>query len=142
MIGNETDAALALTHPDTFLYSDEGSSRIVYLINGVIYKVDRNHYRDNAYEFDMYQKMTGNLPTGVFLPEMSLYRINGQDVIAAEFIDGIPTGDCIDTLLGLPCTCEGMCISPAIIDSIPMWNDATYGNAMWYDGALYLIDVA
>lgn len=144
MIGNETDAALALARPSEYLYSDEGSSRSVYLIDGIIYKVDRGGYRCNEEEFNTAAILTGNLPEGVFLPEMSLYRINGADILAVEFLDGELTGECWALFLGLACDCPSPCLNDNIVSELSNagWNDPAYGNAMWVDGSLYLIDVA
>lgn len=144
MIGNAVDAALAETCPEEFLYSDDGSSRLVYLINGVIYKVDRRNYRDNEAEFLAYKNMTGKLPTGISLPKMSLFQIGDREIIAAEFIRGIETGDCYDKYLGLECLCGDECIDVGLLDALESigWRDPTYGNAILSDGTLYLVDLA
>jgi hypothetical protein len=143
MIGNQTDAALAWTGPYCHLLSDEGSSRIVYLINDVVYKVNRHaSYDDNLSEWENYRFLTENLPRGLFLPEMSLYQINDQNVIAAEYIDGDYTGECID--VGFGCECDSPCIDITTIEQLASLGiqDMSWGNAINYDGVVYLVDIA
>lgn len=140
MIGTREDAWLALTDPTAFLL-DEGTTRKVYLINGVVYKVDLPGECANELEICNYYRYRNSLPQGVFLPEMQLYRINGRYVVAAEYIDGIPTGDCIDEACGFPCTCEEECLNADLLGLIPWFTDTAWGNAVWYDGVLYLLDI-
>ena len=143
MTGNAAHAALAATHPDEFLFSDFGCSRIVYLIDGVIYKVQRNpFYRDNEFEFAAGQALSGNLPEGYAIPEMEMFG----NVLAMAYIDGEPTGECTDIQLGLPCSHAGSneeCIPADILDRINGWDDPAYGNALieYETGITYLIDL-
>ena len=141
MTGNATDAALALTHPRHFLLSDEGCSRVVYLINGVVYKVNRGRFLDNEEEFYNGEAMREAMRAdNVFIPAMAMYG----DVLAMEYISGELTGECMASVIGLPCDCPDMCIpAPMLAHLTNMgWRDAAYGNAIWCDGSLYLIDVA
>lgn len=143
MIGNEADAALAHTGPHRYLLSDFGTSRVVYLINGIVYKVNRHaQFNDNVCEYENWQLLQTRLPHGVYLPEMHLFTVNGHDVIASEYIDGMDTGDCSD--VGYGCECDSPHIDPIIIRELDDlgWGDCSWGNAKWCDGALYLIDVA
>lgn len=139
MIGNRENAALALTRPKNLLL-DEGTTRTAFLIDGVVYKVDDDHGA-NELEIANYYKWRDRLPQGISFPEMQLYRVNGRYVIAAEYVDGEDTGDCVDEACGLPCTCESPCLSAATLDTIAWWTDCAWGNAKWYDGVLYLIDI-
>lgn len=143
MIGNYVDAALAKTGPHRYLLSDEGTSRIVYLINGIVYKINRfTTYEDNEAEYVNWELLKDRLPHGVYMPDMSLWNVNGVSVIASEYIDGMDTGDCSD--VGYGCECDSPHI-PAdtirVLDKLG-WGDCAWGNAKWVDGALYLIDVA
>lgn len=143
MIGNYADAALAHTGPYRYLLSDEGTTRSVYLINGIVYKVERYVIcADNEREFVQYQLLKDKLPTGVYMPEMFMWDINGSRVIASEYIDGQDTGDCSD--VGHGCECDSPHIPGPTIETLEAlgWADCAWGNAKWCDGALYLIDVA
>jgi hypothetical protein len=151
MIGSHADAARALIAYDTgdneFLLSDEGTTRAVYLINGVIYKVNRveNGIWDiNEMEWTRYLNMN-DLPRGVFLPEMFLYRVGEVNVMASEFIDGIPIGECMSCDMGDPCEDPEFCMDPILIEELHHnfgWSDSAWGNAVECDGVIYLIDVA
>ena len=138
MIGNQTDAALAADRLATFRFSDEGSSREVYLINGVIYKINRNFYMDNQSEFLRASTVFNNLPEGYAIPEVALYG----DVLAMEYIEGTLMGDCIDTVLGMECSTPNECIdaNDSEILNLMGWDDQSYGNAIRRDGIIYLID--
>lgn len=152
MIGNENDAALALSEygntvfgDSEFLFSTDGSSRIVYLINGVIYKVNIDNYDANREEYEKAAIMRDRLPANVRIPELTLYRINGQSVLAAEKVTGISSGECWDNFLGMECTClPGECLDPILIEELNAlgWDDPCYGNAIIDNGIVYLVDVA
>lgn len=140
MIGNAHDAALAATDPIDYLFSDFGCSRYVYLINDVIYKVNRNAYNSNADEFNAASLVKANLPEGFAVPDMSMYG----NVLAMEYISGDPTGICTDMELGMECShaqydevCMGLDIN------IEGWGDPSYGNAIieYETGITYLIDL-
>lgn len=149
MIGNESDAALAynewLIGDFEHLWSSEGSSRYVFLIDGVIYKVNITpQYDFNDREYANYCEWAGNLPENVRIPEMSLYRVADTTVIASEFIEGIDTGDCSDSFFGLPCTCDGVCMPKETVEILNDmgWVDDSWGNAIVRDGIYYLVDIA
>lgn len=95
MIGNAADAALTLTDPEEFLLSDDGGTRKVYLINGIVYKVERSgiNYSCNVTEnMNINGGMT--LPEGFKFPKASLYTIDGVPVLAMEYIAGIAKAAC------------------------------------------------
>lgn len=142
MIGSPEDAYIASTLPEEFLLSDDGTSRLVYLINDVVYKVNRHSINDNLNEYNNGEILRKAIKSmGIVVPEMSLYG----EVLAMEYINGIPTGECLETVyLGLDCECEGEHLDNELIDKLSTlgWEDCTYGNAMWFHNTLYLIDVA
>lgn len=139
MVGNAKDAALALTHPREFLLSDEGCSRVTYLINGVVYKINRFRFLDNEDEYETANALRAAFRAeNVVIPEVSLYG----SVLAMEYIEGEVTGECYSAFE--ECDCPDMCISDAMVANLTMigWRDPAYGNAMWVDGSLYIIDLA
>ena len=141
MIGNAADAALAATLPAEYLLSDEGTSRIVFLINGVVYKVNRDRFLDNEDEFNNANSLRELFLTfNVYIPDMTMWG----DVLAMEYIEGELTGECGAMVLDLECDCPDMCIpAPTVAYLVQFgWRDTCYGNAMWVDGSLYLIDLA
>ena len=149
MIGNEADAALALSaHATDYLFSDDGTSRYVYLINGVIYKVGRpNGEWANDEEYAKYLATCPELlPPYLRLPETHRYVIGDSTVIAAELIEGTPTGECFASAVGMECDCDPLaCLSPLIVDDIAMHldiSDLAYGNVIIRDGIYYVVDFA
>lgn len=142
-IGNLHDARHADTCPQAH-YIDAGTTRQVYLIDGVIYKVESVMFSDdqgaNQREFDRYLTLRDMLPEGFRIPEMTLYS-NG--VLACEFIEGAPTGECFDEWAGMPCECNGLCISIDTLKPIRDlgMHDLGYGNVIANDIAYWLIDL-
>lgn len=139
MVGNAADAALALTHPREFLLSDDGCSRVTYLINGVVYKVNRGRFLDNEEEFHNANDIRDIMATfDVFVPEVSMFG----PVLAMEYINGEPTGECLSVFPD--CDCPDVCIPDALLANLTFfgWRDPAYGNAMWFNEKLWLIDLA
>lgn len=151
MTGNLTDARAAL---DAFrnntrenLFSRDGSTRMVFLINGVIYKVNlfQDHIENaNFDEFVAAKMLVRNLPDNVRIPEMELFDINGNTVLAMEFVTGNATGECSDRFFSTGCEDDGLCMPDRLIANLNKlgWNDSTWGNAILSDGIYFLIDVA
>jgi len=142
-IGNLDAATLAATHPIDYYFS-EGSSRTVYLIDGVIYKVQSTFMLDNEIETENSEAMGCLLPDGFAIPQMTLYRTDTINVLACEYIEGVISGDCVNNYLGLKCDCAPHeCFEPHDLIELG-WCDPTYGNAIWepISGITYLVDVA
>lgn len=147
MVGNADDAALAKESfeigDDTYLLSDMGTTRKVYLINDVVYKVVSTHYvfhdNENTMEYNNRDKFS-SVP-GVYIPDMTMYG----DVLAMEYIDGFPAGQCNGIWIGRECDCEGnerdMPIGMLETLSDLGW-DFTMGNAVECEGVFYLVDLA
>lgn len=140
MIGNLADATAAFNRevPEY----DRGSSRKVYLIDGVIYKIDLVAYC-NEDEWKNYRSLSRKkLPDYLAIPKMSRYVVHGQTVIASEFIDGIPLGECFDRWLGLPCEGSMECLPLAVENAVHEYiDDAVYGNIIVSNGIYYLVDI-
>lgn len=143
MVGNSDDARLAAEHyaegNNDFLLSTKGSSRQVYLINDVVYKVAYWRGDDNIREFHNRNRYS-HIP-GVRVPEMTLY----DDVMAMEYIEGDPAGECVGLFAFDICDCEGTetDMPRGLLDSLAelQW-DSNMGNAILRDGVYYLIDLA
>lgn len=144
MIGNYEDAKLAATLPYKYVLSTNGSTRGVYLINNVVYKVEYDSYPFyNPLEYDNANTMREELLTlGICVPKVELFANN---VLAMEYIAGEPTGECIPTFIGNECDCgEGQCFEDSIRDMLNSLDitDLAYGNLMWSNGQLWIIDLA
>lgn len=148
MVGNANDALTALNEYREGIgmsFIGEGCSRSAFLINGVVYKIHNGGsggYENNE-EITRANIMRPYLPQGFAIPEMSLFVVENEDILACEYIDGILTGECSDGWVGLPCSDNGICISQqtmALIDNVIDFYDWSYGNVIDCEGVLYLID--
>lgn len=93
MIGNETDARLAVERALPLL-THLGSTRTVYLQGNVVYKVEST-FEDIGINAMEYRRMTTEpTNTGVFFPDVSLFDIDGTQVIAMEYIHGQAMAEC------------------------------------------------
>lgn len=140
MIGNAHDAAFAATCPADFEIG-EGNSRIAYLINGVVYKVQKSdRFSDNRNEWYNVRAISDSLPNNVFVPDCTLYG----DVLAMELVEGILAGDCIDNYLGMECSTPDACISERLSNMLSNigFVDQSYGNMIIRPEGVYLIDLA
>lgn len=148
MVGNAYDALTALNEyrdRSGMFHIGEGCSRSAYLINGVVYKISNNCASggENSEEYLRANIMRPNLPQGFAIPDMTLFTVEDEEILACEYIDGILTGECSDAWLGLPCSCGGTCLSDqtmALIDNVIDFYDWSYGNVIDCEGVLYLID--
>lgn len=138
MIGTQENAALALDF-EAPLLSSEGTTRMVFLIDGVVYKVARDGYEYcNEAEYRNFLNRERFELAGFRIPETHLFD-NG--VIAMEYIPGMPTGECFD--VGSGCECGPLlCMADDETGLLRDLNffDIAYGNIMEYEGDLYLID--
>ncbi len=149
MIGNAADARIALRDYEDgwmdYLFSDQGSSRSVHMVNGVLYKVDMYAHGNsfNSIEWANTRKMLKNgLPENVAIPEMSLYEVDGAIVLAVECINGYETGECVGRLIGTGCDCDGPCLDRDYLDYLTTYGftDWSWGNAIQTGNILYLVD--
>jgi|SRR5690606_1543326 len=144
MIGTYADAALALSmHLDndsSMLLSADGTTRMVYLIGGVVYKVGSDF--DNRNEFENITANADNLPEGVCFPKVDLFEVAGNDIIAMEYIEGQAMSECFCEYYKEPHT--NTCMPPWILDLVSNIIDDTGGdNVILTDnGDIYIIDAA
>lgn len=148
MVGNWTDAAQALEDFNRHIFDNvlswEGTTRCVFLINGVVYKVQwRDADHDNLAEYRHGLSYRPLVPANVHIPDMTIYWIGETPVLAMEYIDGSPSGECIDEYVGTECSHDGKCMSNKLISDLTEmgWYDATFGNAIVRNGEYYLIDI-
>lgn len=142
MTGNLTDAARALAG-DLPILSMDGSTRIVYRIDEVVYKVNNGMWDEDANltEYETIRDM-GTLPDGVYIPETSIYSVDGQNVIAMQFIEGTAVAECY-CIAGLE-ECTDMCMSNDVWETVSGYLDDTAGlnTIITENGDIYLIDLA
>lgn len=94
MIGNEDNARLAL---DGYLrlLSAHGSTRIVYIADDVVYKIEAyGEIGTNLAEYDNASRLNAILPEGYFVPEVALYDFTDGNVLAMDYITGQEMGEC------------------------------------------------
>lgn len=148
MVGNADDALVALgsySRNTGGFYLGEGCSRTTFLIGGVVYKIHNGGHSDNVHEFERANLYRPLMPKGFAIPQMSLFSVNGADILACEFIDGILTGECSDEWAGLPCSDGGICLNPDMmhpINEIMGFYDWSYGNVIDCEGMMFLVDCA
>lgn len=132
-IGSERDARLA--GMDNFFLA-EGCSRVCYLINGVVYKVN-TFPGQNRDEFENLNRLP-NVP-GIGIPSVAMYG----DVLAMEYIQGRETGLCWDCEMGDPCQ-YGDCMPVSVANVLNQYgiSDLSHGNVIERDGMFYIIDAA
>lgn len=146
MVGNITDAFAALqdsrSYGDAFI--DAGSSREVYLINGVIYKIDivgGIQYSFNKHEVDKANRLRSVVNDDFVVPEYTLYDCDGTYVVACEYITGTLSGECTDRYFGGCTHTDDSCMSDEMTDYLDsLGYDISYGNVIINNGKYYLID--
>lgn len=140
MIGNENDAAAALRGEGRCI--GDGSARECFVIDNVVYKIERCDGANDA-EWDNYQKIISNpMSDRISIPVMDRILIGEEIIIAAEYIDGIETGECIDRLIGHDCQCLGDCLSDAEETLVREYiYDTAWGNVMRVNNMLCIIDL-
>lgn len=143
MVGNIEDAALALTRPRPYFF-DEGSERACYLINGVIYKVNRHGGYGNTEELDSYDYLIRQVfPLNITIAQLTPYYIGSDTVVAAEYVQGQNVGECYDVMLGLPCADPSTCLddwTASAIRSLGI-NDLCYGNVIRRGEQYVIVDM-
>ncbi len=143
-IGNLSDAARILFDKefgnDTYLLTCEGTTRMVYLMDNVIYKVQYDSRSgDNRLEYDNVIANRDNLPTGVFYPEVSLYTIDGVDIIAMSYIEGDAVGYCYCEQFNEPHT--NLCMPKEVYDIVNNFLvDVSGANVIVNNNGIFIID--
>lgn len=144
MIGNAADAREALTDHQADicdnLFSREGSTRTVYLINDVLYKVE-DIAGINAEEYDVILNTRDILPDNIRFPQTSLFDIDGNAVIACERISGQVKYACACEYSGD--ICDIVCFTAVEYDIVcDFLNDPSGMNVIISDNVYYIIDAA
>lgn len=141
MIGSQTDATAALAG-SLPLYSNLGSTRLVYRVGNVVYKVNSGDwgYDCNLAEWEAIDDIAG-LPNGVYIPDTALYNVNGKNVIAMEFIEGTAVAECYCADFGDEC--DDTCMPAHVWEKINGYLDDTSGfnTIIKANGDIYLIDL-
>lgn len=146
MIGNSDDARQALVdyrgRDNTRVLSRNGSTRVVYLINGVVYKVDKGDNESNEAEYSTINLCVSDLPEGMYFPDVSLFRILGEDVIAMEYVPGIPFALCNCAMMNDTCTtmCPANDAERALLEALPIGYDSNGLNFIRTARGVCMID--
>lgn len=141
MIGNTDDATRALLdyrdYNNRFLLSNEGSTRMVYLINGVVYKIESYEDGVNLSEFETVNSV--ELQEGFAFPETALYSVLGENIIAMEYVEGMPLARCYCADTGDVCAADCLDTETAdYLDSLGL--DSSGFNTIVADQTYYIID--
>lgn len=145
MTGTEDAARLALSGNLPFIGS--GFTREVFFHDNVVYKVETEEGQShviNRAELNNAMRIRALLPSGVAIPDMSLYCVDGIDVLAMEYIMGEPTGECEAKWSDDNCPGDG-CVPDNILSalaSLGIYDAASWGNVIHSDDVFYVIDVA
>lgn len=146
MVGNAIDARIALDdyQSDNFAYRiGSGCSRSAHLVDGVVYKIGIYHGGyDNIHEYEQSNVIRPMLPRGFVIPDMTLFEIDGNYILACEFVSGIPTPTC-RFFTNFKCECGERCIGPDLtifLDHIgyDIWEE----NILVNEDTVYLVDCA
>jgi hypothetical protein len=148
MIGSLDQAMAALEafrmRDHTHVYSFDGSTRMVYRFDNVIYKVNLDAWNTdwNRIEWDRIANVDVDLPENVRYPEANLFEVNDTAVIAMEFIDGQPISECY--CLSNIEECEDDCMTDDEVNLlVPLMSDPGGFNTIRCDDGTYvIIDVA
>lgn len=119
----------------------DGITRVAYLIDGVVYKVEHDNGA-NAKEYHNGIELRDITPDNVIVPEMTLYYVAGETVLAMPYIDGKAMGECMGQY-GMDCDHKN-CFSGSLETILDGFNnDATsYGNVIYREGHYYMIDLS
>lgn len=145
MIGNYEDALDALetfNSGDTYgILSTDGTDRIVFLINNVVYKVEYGggSYNSNQNEYNNYLSIRDYVSDPIRVPETSLFDIDGVKVIAMEYIKGEAMAACY-CVKGEE---HYRCLPDDILSKVEPFIGDTGGMNVIYNGeAYYIVDMA
>lgn len=142
MIGSMLDADAAISGEAMFLA--EGSARAVYVLNNVVYKIETES-GCNDFEYDNLVRLGSvTLPDGIALPAWNVFTVDGIKIIAMEYIDGTPVGECYCDWAGTECNCPTDSKAPlGILTACRNLGieDLAVGNLIYRDGVYYLVDL-
>lgn len=92
-IGSLADARAALVFDEGSLIG-EGNWRRVRRMGDVVYKIDRTSSRMNEVELRVAEAGRAKLPPQIRIPPMTLHDVDGVDVLAMPFIEGVEVAIC------------------------------------------------
>lgn len=136
MIGTYADAAFALE--GALDYLDQGTSRNVFISDGVVYKVNNtsDDFDDNEYEWRNYSRLVGvEVDERIGIPRCSIFNVNGKNVIAMEYIEGQAMSECWCGMHDEAHTTT--CLPPSILHIVKQYIGDTGGANVIFDGKLY-----
>ncbi len=143
MPGTIEDATLAVSGrlPEI----GRGCSRVVFLKDNVVYKVEHhdddinnNANEDEYFNFTYLRDIT--LPPNVGIPDTSLFWVGNVPVIAMDFIPGHPIAECY-CYIGRE-ACNEFCMPDDVrMMLMPFINDTAGFNVIEYNGLYWIIDM-
>lgn len=140
MVGTYEDALDSRMHGTLI---GAGGSRKAYLYNGVVYKWQFGEYAVgiNRTEIRVYEELcSAILPDPIRIPEMSLYRLPRNEVIAAEYVEGQVMGECW-CIPGKE-ECDATCLPDHIrLMASPFCHDLAGRNTIFDGRYFWLIDL-
>jgi len=149
MIGNVVDARQAYnasrlrTHENVLSY--DGSSRDVFLINSVVYKVVQSDwdYDFNTAEYEAIATNSHEFPANVRYPQVSIFNVNGKfPVIAMEYIEGEAIAECTCHPDDGECMTDCMTIEEYTLIEPFMSDPSGFNVIRCEDGMYVIIDAA
>lgn len=144
MVGTFENASLAAASYygglSAHVFSMDGSTRAVYLIEDVIYKVPYHGFNEaNTAEYDNITNTRAMLPEGLYYPNVSLFDVQGTPVIAMDRIKGqlIYACNCMDD----DEECDEFCMTDKVKDIVsPFLGDTGGMNVILNDEGVWIID--
>jgi hypothetical protein len=116
-IGSLAEARAVLIYGEGTLVG-EGNWRRVRRIGDVVYKIDRTSSSMNEVEYKVAEAGRAKLPPQILIPPMTLHDVDGVDVLAMPYIDGVQVGICPeDDDLG-PCDDCSTCLPTGVARQI------------------------
>lgn len=140
MIGNRSDAEVALAGMGKYIGS--GSARNAYLVNDVVYKIDGQRGA-NRTEIETLMRLSNvTFPENIALPLWQAFFVDGEYVVAMEYIQGNAFDMCYCELAGVPCECTADDLPENVLRFFTDLDifDLGAGNVIERDGICYLID--
>jgi hypothetical protein len=158
-VGNAEDAARALRGEGELV--GEGEFRVVRRIGAVAYKVARSREEQAEYSDDMHlwsddhepnrfeienaDRARQQLPTGLAIPDITHYVVDGRTINAMPYVDGTEMGVCIWGEEHEQDGHDETCLPPEVVagfDGAGL-GDLQLGNViLGRDGVYYAVDCA
>lgn len=139
MVGSIEGARAALAGDLTYVAS--GCERSVFLDGDVVYKVQIGHLINaNVEEYDNYLAVKlHNYGPHIRIPETSLFDVDGKPVIAMQYINGQPKGECNCEMADEEC--DEWCLPQSVIDTGIIGDWSGMNTIQDNDGIFWVIDL-